>query len=231
MVRRADRTLAADEELLPGVRWGSPGEPLTPAYWAALGRKATSDDSFHNPEGTLAEEIVFCLLGGFGIRAEINVAAFRRLCEHGVLDAGGAPTNNQIEALLSEPLIVDGRRIRYRFPHQRAERIAAALVMLQTGLPPTEPLILRRWLLRIAGIGPKTASWIVRNHLDCDEVAILDIHVIRACQVMNVFSSHVKMPRDYEVLERKFLAFSAAIGVRASVLDAIIWRQMRAITR
>jgi endonuclease III len=46
---------------------------------------------------------------------------------------------------------------------------------------------MRQLLLSIEGIGPKTASWIVRNVMGSDDVAIIDIHILRACTGMGVF--------------------------------------------
>jgi thermostable 8-oxoguanine DNA glycosylase len=83
----------------------------------------------------------------------------------------------------------------------------------------------------LPGIGPKTASWIVRNWTGTDEVAILDVHVLRAGQLMGLFPREIKLPRDYGRLEQIFLEFSKALNVRASLLDAIIWREMRILTR
>ena len=88
-------------------------------------------------------------------------------------------------------------------------------------------LDLRRKLLELEGVGPKTASWIVRNLLGTDEVAILDIHVLRACQAMQLFPDAVSLPRDYVPLEKRFLAFASAIAVRASILDMVMWVEMR----
>ena len=42
------------------------------------------------------------------------------------------------------------------------------------------PVALRDWLLAIPGIGPKTASWIVRNRTGSSAVAIIDVHILRA---------------------------------------------------
>jgi thermostable 8-oxoguanine DNA glycosylase len=84
--------------------------------------------------------------------------------------------------------------------------------------------------MAIPGIGPKTASWIVRNWTGTDEVAILDVHVIRAGQLIGLFPKHIRLPRDYSALEARFLEFSHALKVRASLLDAIIWREMRVLT-
>jgi N-glycosylase/DNA lyase len=85
--------------------------------------------------------------------------------------------------------------------------------------------------MRLPGIGPKTASWITRNWLGSDAVAILDVHVIRACCLMGLFSEPICLRREYEVLECKFLQFAENIGVRAAMLDALIWREMRLLGR
>jgi thermostable 8-oxoguanine DNA glycosylase len=77
------------------------------------------------------------------------------------------------------------------------------------------------------GIGPKTASWIVRNWYDSDDVAILDVHIVRAGQIAGVFPRTAALPRDYYVLEDLFLRFARAIEVRPSALDAKMWSQMR----
>lgn len=75
--------------------------------------------------------------------------------------------------------------------------------------------------------GPKTASWIVRNLRGSDEVAILDVHVIRACRAMNLFPDVVSLPRDYDGLEARFLSFADRIGVKPSLLDAVMWTEVR----
>jgi thermostable 8-oxoguanine DNA glycosylase len=81
--------------------------------------------------------------------------------------------------------------------------------------------------MELPGIGPKTASWIARNWLGTDEVAILDVHVLRAGTMMGLFPKNYRMPRDYVFLEERFLALANALNVKASFLDAIIWREMR----
>ena len=44
---------------------------------------------------------------------------------------------------------------------------------------------------------------------------------------MNLFPSGSRLPRDYAKLEERFIAFANAIEVRPSLLDAVIWREMR----
>jgi hypothetical protein len=78
--------------------------------------------------------------------------------------------------------------------------------------------------MSLPGIGPKTASWIARNWLDADDVAILDIHIMRVGQVIGLFPLEQTVERHYMALEERFLRFAELLDVRASELDAIIWR-------
>lgn len=215
-------------ELLPGVRWGKPEWVPSAAFWSSMLRLATDADGFVTREGDLAEEVGFCLIGGYGITAEINGAVHDMLLEHGIFDAGRRPSAGELEELLRRPVQVAGRTVRYRFPRQRAGRLSLALAYLEDTPPPDgDDLALRRYLMAIPGIGPKTASWIVRNWLGSDNVAILDVHVLRAGLRMGLFSQPVRLPRDYEALERRFLEFCAALGERPSLVDAVMWRCMR----
>jgi N-glycosylase/DNA lyase len=142
------------------------------------------------------------------------------------------PSAEEIRALLREPVLVGGKPKRYRFPNQRAARLTEALRIVEESPPcPDDPLRFRRDLMTIPGIGPKTASWITRNWLGCDQVAILDIHIIRAGLIIGLFGMHQKVERDYEAMEVRFLAFAKAIDVRPSLLDAVMWRSMRKLRR
>lgn len=217
-----------ESEVISGVTWGTPDLVNTPAYWAV--RCRWNDETipdFVSKASSLMEDIGFCLLGGYGIKYEVNIAAFEWLKCHRVFDVSHELSERDIRELLLAPLEIDGRRVRYRFPNQRAKRINEMRCKLPAWTHSLNPLALRTKLMELSGIGPKTASWIVRNHLGSDDVAIIDIHVIRACQSMNVFPSNYTLPRDYEALEERFLAFAKAIDIRPSVLDAVIWTEVR----
>lgn len=225
--------LGPDDEVVPGVPFGRPDWVPSPAFWKALAEaEGSAADDYVSPQGTpFIEDVIFCLLGGYGIRMEVNRAAWEHLRDSGLFDSPSLGPS-QIETWLRQPLKVNGRSVRYRFPKQRADRIAQALATLRGADPdPADAIALRSDLMRLPGIGPKTASWIVRNWAGSDVVAILDVHVLRAGQIMGLFPRRLRLPRDYESLERSFLDFSAALGVRASLLDALIWREMRILTR
>jgi N-glycosylase/DNA lyase len=233
MDARGNRMIPSpDSEVIPGVKWGRPEWVPSAAYWAAMSDLADDDADYVCMEATLKEQVGFCLLGGFGITAEMNHAIYARLETEGVFESNKTLSAPDIERLLKEPVIVGGRPIRYRFPNQRAFRLANAMRLLEGSSPASDdPLKFRRDIMKIPGVGPKTASWITRNWLGSDEVAILDIHIIRAGLLIGLFDRAQAVPRDYEIMEGRFLQFAKAINVRPSLLDAVMWRSMRKLGR
>lgn len=218
---------AADADVLPGIPWGAIEAFPTPAYWAyqVMARRVTGGPARHRLGETLAEEVAACLLGGHGIPASVGLAAFRRLQSLGVL--ASTPSEAELFDILSEPLQVNERLVRYRFARQKARYLSSTLTRLASGSPPLESgKALRNWLVSLPGIGFKTASWITRNWLDADDVAILDIHVLRAGALGGFFDESFTVERNYLELEAQFLQFSQAIGVRPSELDAVMWFEM-----
>ena len=191
---------------------------------------------------TLVEETAACLLGGYGIPADVGLAAFIRLRDAQLLAepviAAETPTAlaERIRALLAEPLDVHGRRVRYRFAAQKAAYVAAATHRLVTAPPPLSLHIartpegdraLRDWLLTLPGVGLKTASWIVRNHRRSDAVAVLDVHIVRAGRTLRLFRAGDEVSRHYREMEARYLAFATGLGVSAAELDDVMWRALR----
>lgn len=209
------------------VRWGHAWQVGSAAYWIAATRDADATGPLdHRLGSNLREEVAVCLLGGFGMPFELGLAAFESVRSTLMRDHR-APSAEAIEAVLREPLLVGGRLRRYRFPHQRAVRLAGALAWVDGSIDstPVGARAIRDWLLDAPGIGMKTASWIVRNHFDAPDVAILDIHVVRAGVRSGVFPESLTVTRDYRLLESLFLAWAARGAVRAADLDAVIWAE------
>lgn len=218
---------AANTELISGVRWGAVDAFPTPAYWSyqVLARRMIGRSANFRLGRTLAEEVGACLLGGHGIPAAIGLAAYERLrCQGAFADI--PPSEEQISTWLHEPLHIGSRRVKYRFASQKARYLAGALPLLLDAPIFKEGKALRDWLLRAPGIGLKTASWIARNWLSADDVAILDIHIMRVGQAIGLFPCALTVERHYLELEDLFLKFSKLLDVRASELDAVIWYEM-----
>jgi thermostable 8-oxoguanine DNA glycosylase len=220
----------ANTELLPGVRWGDPWMLFTPAYWLAQAWMTQSDDktSKYQARDSVVDELGFCMLGGFGITAELATSAFER-CKHAGLFTH---LETQVEVwtdALSAPLTVNGRSVKYRYPNQKARFLASAMAYVQQNhLRLDSGKMLRDQLLEIQGVGYKTASWVTRNVLDSDDVAILDIHLIRAGRLCGLFSPKDDVQKDYLSMEERFLLFSRGLRLRPAILDCLIWDEMRA---
>jgi N-glycosylase/DNA lyase len=221
----------ANDIVIPGVCWGEPWTLYTPAYWlsqlwmSGLDKQASSR---YRARGSLHEEVVFCMLGGNGITAELATAAFEA-CRNSELIIRLETSAAKWSEVLEQQVQLDGRRQRYRFSHQKARFLAGAMAFLQArSLGTNCGRELRDNLLEIKGIGPKTAGWIARNYLDTDEVAILDVHLVRAGLLCDLFSPAQRVQRDYFVMESRFIEFCRALNARPAILDCLIWDQMRA---
>lgn len=212
-----------------GVVWGSADEFGTPAFWklqTALKREAAGCVD-HGLGESLLEEVAACLLGGYGIPAEIGLVAFGRLKEEGLLD--GWATREEIERVLATPLDTGGGERRYRFARQKSDYLARTLAVVRTLSEDCSDLELRATLLGLPGVGPKTASWIVRNYRNSNSVAILDVHVVRACTAIGLFPADLVLSRSYFELEDAFLEFCLHIDEPAAMVDALMWDAMRRI--
>ena len=216
-----------NEALLHGGHWGDFADLFTPAFWRGQVWQHQLAGAYEDNRlgRSLPEELAACLLGGFGMPAALGLAAFARLRERHLIFSG--VSEDSLLDALTEPLWVGGRARKYRFPRQKARLLSGALRDLADLNPSADDRGLRDELTRLPGIGPKTASWIVRNSRGSDAVAILDVHIVRAGRLAGVFPSDLTPERHYGPLEERFLAFASDLGVRASVLDALMWDYMR----
>lgn len=208
------------------VCWGQTWEHGTAAYWLEATRRSAQprEPRRHQLTDSLFDEVALCMLGGFGMPYELGLAAFEAL-RASLLSHDPTPTDAAIEEILLQPLRVGNSVRRYRFPRQRAQRLSATLRYLHASRTPTDPLEVRDWLTCAPGIGPKTASWIVRNRWPEAPVAILDVHVLRAGIRATVFPERSRIASAYRQLEALFVAWADFEEVRPSDLDATIWAE------
>jgi N-glycosylase/DNA lyase len=217
------------EKILPYITWGRFQDFFTPAYWYTQ-VWASEKHGFHGTQrlgASLAEEIAICLLGGYGMVAEHGLAAFEKLRGHGFF-SGYLSSEEKIMQVLQTPLYIGSRQVYYRYPRQRSKYLYQAMRKLEEEAPPQlNDREFRSWLMSFNGIGPKTASWITRNWLSSDNVAVIDIHIQRSGMIIGLFVPQLNPIKDYFEMEKLFLNFASAIRVRASVLDAVMWSHMR----
>lgn len=214
------------------VLWGESWHLGSAAFWVARCEEAVPAEYAYAFGDTIAEEVAACVLGGHGIPAAVGLAAYDQLRAQGLFEADARPSGDDLEGALRVPLNVAGRTIRYRFAAQRGQRLGAALRMLhEDNVRPTDAVGLRDWLLRLPGVGPKTASWVVRNHLGSDRVAIIDVHLHRAGVIAGIYDPAWTPAKDYHLLEDLFLAWADHGRVSAAALDAVIWADMAGLGR
>ena len=220
--------LRVDENQDVRFRWGAHFEIGSAGYWIDQAKKMPKTAYFRMGV-TIAEEVVFCVLGGHGIPAEVGTAAFNNLKMSGIFESSTIPSPAEIEQVLREPIQIGGpeRITHYRFPGQKSRTVHDALHALRKAGEGLAPETLKESLLSVSGIGPKTASWVLRNLGVSDSIAIVDVHIRRAGVTAGFFDRKWKLPNEYGLFERAFVAYAAFGGVRSSVLDACIWDQMR----
>lgn len=202
-------------DFMPGIKWGNYGKLFTPAYWKVQYLMYNENEKFdidYRLKENIFEEVVACLLGGFGLKSEIGLAAFQRLTMKNQIKRGV----ELIDVLnsLKEPFVNNGKNIHYRFPNQKAKYISEFLNRKDLDyIPLNDDIELRDWLLSIKGIGPKTAAWITRNFLN-SEKAIIDIHIYRL--IMGLYTKYYEVQKDYVKLEKIFLQFCKELDVQPS---------------
>ena len=186
------------------------------------------------------EELLFCLLGGFGVSYELNRSAAEAIAE---LDPfcvalDDATLRCVLESRLSkprfEPRRSDGSLRRYRFPARKAKLIVDARRWLRSHVSLSESLEAmqcerdrRAFLCTCPGVGPKTASWLLRNVGLATELAILDVHLLRALTNSGRIRSAVRLPRDYEEVEQAFLGWCDELNADPAAFDLFVWEWQR----
>lgn len=84
----------------------------------------------------------------------------------------------------------------------------------------------RRLLCECPGVGPKSASWVLRNVGLASQLAILDIHVTRALQAAGRIAG-ARLPRDYEIVEIAFLRWCRDLAAPPPAFDLFLWEWQR----
>jgi N-glycosylase/DNA lyase len=202
-------------------------------------------------ERTLWHELVACLLGS-RVRFEHALSATARLQKLGLLDPatyGGnlSSLESRLVDALSTPIggpAVSGFLCqRYPYPRLRANHVkrtaenlyargGSLCDLLHTCATPS---LARKRLTAVAvGIGPKQASLFLRNIGYSDELAVLDVHVLRYMGLIGLIPKPIITVQGihrYEKLERVLLGYASTLQANPAFLDIAIWVVMRVYRR
>ncbi len=220
--------------VVAGVDWG--------AIWIEFGCafEKRSRILAGSTEDDLRRELIFCLLGGHAVPYELARSSADVVSTVGVFDAerDDAELLALLERELSTPQFlprrVDGSLRRYRYPRRKAQLLVACRAWVN-GLDSLREALLgasgerarRELLCRCPGVGPKSASWMLRNCGLGENLAILDVHVLRAMASAGRLEP-ASLPRDYDRVEAAFLAWCHELGASAGAFDLLLWEFSRA---
>ena len=187
----------------------------------------------------LFEEVIFCIVGGFGVGFEHALSVTNKVLGLGV--AHPAWRDETLKTRLTEefgrrqfePPASDGSVRRYRYSSRKADLIvrARSWLLQRPGLvgrlQSVQPECRRRAeLMQCPGLGPKSASWALRNVGLATELAILDVHIMRALRTAGRITVE-RLPRDYELVEASFLAWCRDLGAPPAAFDLFVWEWQR----
>ena len=190
------------------------------------------------------DELLFCLLGGYGITEEHGRSAWETVRKLEPFSEAWRD-DELLRTLMAtleypqfEPVRADGSPRRYRFPKQKAAIIVKARGWIRGRKPLDESLLYwddphdrRRILLGCPGLGLKSASWLLRNLGMGDGLAILDVHLVRALQDTKRIAYDVRLPRDYYTVEKAFLKWCHELDAPSDAFDLFIWEWQRGTPR
>ena len=208
---------------------------LCPEIWNNMQSISETDYS----ESKLWEELVCCVLSS-QVKFELSQAVTQNIRRNGLLDLKvfDSSYEDRLREILRSPVMVDGRAVKYRFPNAKAKQIAAAReniygsgISLREILDGySEPSELRTALVNLVpGLGMKQASMYLRNVSNSFELAVIDVHVLR---YMNVLDLAKKVPptiskTQYLVKENMLIKYAEKFGYPVGCVDYAIWIVMR----
>jgi hypothetical protein len=206
------------------VSWGRHDKFGTAAYWIdqTISGGYADDDAFETMD--LKSATVWGLLHGHGVVAEVANAYLDEVM--GLLKKDETPSATAVAEVLATPIKGIGL---YRYPNRKAAFISEAAARLVSDPPPDDVDALRRYLMRLRGVGPKTAALIEMGlrgpHA---EVHVNDIHLRRALLRSGVFRAYWDVDQHYDRFETAFLQYARHGNVAPGALDWCIWDLARA---
>ncbi|MFH0731654.1 MAG: N-glycosylase/DNA lyase [Candidatus Omnitrophota bacterium] len=124
---------------------------------------------------------------------------------------------------------------RVRFPNNKAKYLAGARKFFQnsakqidikTKLNPKDPQATRGWLVKnVKGLGYKEASHFLRNIGMGENLAILDVHILRNLKKYGVIDTIPPSitKKAYLEIEKKMQRFAKKVNIPLGCLDLLFW--------
>ena len=204
------------------------------------------------PEYFLWHELISCILGS-QVRFETAKACTDRLIEKNLLDMKNILNEpRKYEKLISNELRKDlyppfegTNGSKYRYPNTKSKYIVTTCIRIYKDKSTTLISLLKecknafeareKLIKNCMGIGPKQASLFLRNIVYCDNLAILDSHVMDFMKIMKlndtIAPKIVANKKQYLKNEKILINYAENLNRNLSSLDIAIWVVMRVIKR
>lgn len=199
-------------------------------------------------EHELWSELVYCILGS-RVRSEICSVFFKLLKTKNIINIEELKENpNRTENLIRHELNqavyepgISNNGIRYPFPNTKAKYIVDTGVeiylksnsSIKNILKSTQnPLEVRDIIVaKCKGVGLKQASLFLRNILFCDNLAIIDSHMIRFIKWFLIPGAEGITNKRYLIYEDILNKYAKSKNVSLASMDLAIWTVMRLTQR
>lgn len=190
-------------------------------------------------ESKLFEELVLCLLSS-SVKYEVAVSYIECFYEAGFFKSWtlNFPNQDELYSILSTPVLVKSKYIRYRFPKQKSIQLYSLIKNIygqgtsirQILNCSNDPKIIREKLVKIcSGIGNKQSSMFLRNIGFTNKLAILDTHLIDYLKAIQIIPSNfvLNTSKKYIIVEDKYLDYAVSNNFDIDHLDSAIWSIMK----
>ena len=190
-------------------------------------------------ENYLFKQLVICILSS-SIKYEIALKYTERLCNNNCLESLIKLNieENLIEEHLTNPIIINGKKIRYRFPKSKAKQLYLTALNLYSQKNNIknilnsckDTLLIRNKIVETcSGVGLKQASMYLRNISFSDNLAILDTHLIDYLKLLGLLplSYTCKTKNKYLNAEKIYLGYVNNLEQNIKYLDPAIWGTMK----
>lgn len=195
-------------------------------------------------ERALWWELSSCILSS-QVPYSLAAAAADALDQSGLLADTTRNTRleHHLHETLTQPVVVNGRKLKYRFPSAKAAQLAKTHQCIHNKAKSVSNLLegfesadkARQWLVDfVPGLGPKQASMFLRNVGFSYEFAVLDRHVLRYMELMGLLgevSGSVHSMSSYLKTEASLRSHAEYAKCPVGILDWAIWIVMRVATR
>lgn len=208
-----------------------------------IAQEQDDDSKIQLDEEKLIYELTVSLLGS--LSKHEHTVHFSNLIKEKLISTGEYKTIDRIE--LTERILkllspIDGS-LKCRFSKSRSQNIANAIHYIFVNYGSVKNMIgtydceskLRAFLVKeIKGIGPKQASFFIRNIGYSDSIAILDSHIVfflNAIKLLDSPKPNLSCISTYQKLESNFKSYSQEMGYSVGIVDQAVWIFTRVLKR